>query len=191
MSRKLTPRMACLMLLAGAASQVGCVGLTQGVNLGPLGLPIPVSPYFQDEEERQFHVQERYARVPIMGPITAGSNHVAIDPPSQDEIMVALERARPIRGGIPLMHERQRNNVRIVTEKIADYVDDPRFVPLIGFAQLHHAHYRCTIYFEERIINGWPVPYTLEDNESVEVIYIDHNHFHMVGDPDCGESSPY
>jgi hypothetical protein len=62
---------------------------------------------------------------------------------------------------------------------------------LIGFAQLHHAHYKCTVYFEERTINGWPVPYTLEDNECVEVIYIDHNHFHMCGDPDAGESSPY
>jgi hypothetical protein len=47
------------------------------------------------------------------------------------------------------------------------------------------------VYFEERTINGWPVPYTLEDNECVEVIYIDHNHFHMCGDPDAGDSSPY
>ncbi len=33
--------------------------------------------------------------------------------------------------------------------------------PLIGMASLHHAHYKCTIYFTERTINGWPVPYTL------------------------------
>jgi hypothetical protein len=79
--------------------------------------------------------------------------------------MQALEKARPVRGGIPLLFERQRNNVQIVKEKIADYVDPPRFIPLIGMASLHHAHYKCTIYFTERTINGWPVPYTLEDKK--------------------------
>ncbi|RMF37797.1 MAG: hypothetical protein D6753_17000 [Planctomycetota bacterium] len=173
-----------LVIGAGLSTTTGCVGITQGVNLGPLGIPVPITPYLQDSEELKFHVHERYERVPIMGPITAGGPPVALDPPSDDEVMQALEKARPVRGGIPLLHERQRNNVRIVKCKIADYVDPPRFIPLIGMAQLHHAHYKCTIYFEERTINGWPVPYTLEDKESVEVIYIDHNHFHMCGDPE-------
>lgn len=151
-----------------------------------------MSPYFQDDEELQFHIKERYSRVPILGPMTAGGPAIALDPPSHDEVMCALEKARPVRGGVPLLHEKQRNNVRIVKEKIADYVDDPRFIPLIGFSQLHHAHYRCTIYFEERTINGWPVPYTLEDKESMEVLYIDHNHFHMMGEQSCaGQASPY
>lgn len=179
-----------LTLLAVMSSQVGCLSLSN-MGLGPFGVPIPVSPYFQDNEEMQFHVHERYARVPIMGPLTQGGPVAAIDPPSDDEVIHALERARPIRGGVPFLYEKQRNRVRIVKVKIADYIDDPRFVPLIGFAQLHHAHYKCTVYFEERTINGWPVPYTLEDKESVEVVYIDHNHFHMCGDPDTGASSPY
>ena len=107
------------------------------------------------------------------------------------EVMQALEKARPVRGGIPLLFERQRDNVQLVKEKIADYVDPPRFIPLIGMASLHHAHYKCTVYFTERTINGWPVPYTLEDPEAVEVLYIDHNHFHMCGNPDTGASSIY
>ncbi len=85
-------------------------------------------------------------------------------------------------GGVPLLWEKQRNDVRIIKEKIADYVDPPRFYPLIGPAQLHHAHYKCTIYFEEKTIIGYPVPHTLHDRESIEMVYIDHNHFHMVGD---------
>ncbi|MFO0922532.1 MAG: hypothetical protein U0905_08625 [Pirellulales bacterium] len=186
MSRKLTTKIAGALLLAGSVTQVGCIGLTAGYNLGPFGLPIPVSPYFQDDEERQFHIRERYSRVPILDPIVTTGNTIALDPPSDDEVMQALENARPVRGGVPLLTEKQRNNVRIVKEKIADYIDDPRFIPAIGFAQLHHAHYKCTIYFEERTINGWPVPYTLNDNESMEVIYIDHNHFHRVADQACG-----
>ena len=179
-----------LILIATASTQTGCIGLSN-MGLGPFGIPIPISPYMQDSEEVQFHIHERYARVPIMGPLTRGGSVAAIDPPSDDEVVHALERARPVRGGVPFLYEKQRNKVRIVTEKIADYIDEPRFVPLIGFAQLHHAHYKCTVYFEERTINGWPVPYTLDDKECVEVIYVDHNHFHMCGDPDTGASSPY
>ena len=81
--------------------------------------------------------------------------------------------------------------VRIVKEKIADYIDPPRVYPLIGPAQLHHAHYKCTIYYTEITRVGWPVPYTYTDEDAVEVIYIDHNHFHMVGDPDFGCNSNY
>ena len=116
---------------------------------------------------------------------------MALDPPSDDEVMRALEKAQPIEGGIPFLWERNRNNVRIVKRKIADYVDPPRVYPLIGPAQLHHAHYCCTIYYEDVRRIGWPIPHTLEDQESVEVIYIDHNHLHMVGNVDGGPSSGY
>ncbi len=190
MSRRMTT-LASLMLSAGVMCSAGCVGITQGVNLGFLGVPIPVSPYYQDQEEYEFHNHERYERVPILGPTTAGETPIALDPPSDDEVIQALERARPTRGGVPLLWEKQRNNVQIVKEKIADYVDPPRFIPTIGMARLHHAHYKCTIYFSERTINGWPVPYTLEDKEAQEVIYIDHNHFHMCGSPDIGTNTAY
>jgi hypothetical protein len=190
MSRKFAAMTGSILISACAAFSTGCIGV-QGPSLGPFSIPIPVSPYFQDTEERDFHIHERYARVPILGPVTSGGPAVAIDPPSDDEVVQALERARPTRGGLPLLHEKQRNNVRIVKEKIADYIDPPRFIPLIGMANLHHAHYKCTIYFSERTINGWPVPYTLEDKEAMEVIYIDHNHFHMCGNPDTGPSGLY
>ncbi len=58
--------------------------------------PIPVSPYFQDGEERDFHIHERYARVPILGPLTSGGPAIAIDPPSDDEVIQALEKARQL-----------------------------------------------------------------------------------------------
>ncbi|MEM1225792.1 MAG: hypothetical protein AAGJ40_08835 [Planctomycetota bacterium] len=164
---------------------VGCYGLgANNVNLGPLGYPMPVSAYQQHRQEEKFHIEERYDKVPILGPTTKGGPPIALDPPSDDEVIVALEKARPIQGGIPLLYEKQRNDVRIIKEKIADYVDPPRFYPLIGPAQLHHAHYKCTVYFDEKTIIGYPIPHTLHDREAIEVVYIDHNHFHMVGDVD-------
>ncbi len=94
-----------------------------------------------------------------------------LDPPSDDEVLRAFEKARSTRSNVPLLTTKQGKKVRIVKEKIADYVDPPRFVPLLGMAQLHHAHYKCMIYFTERT-----------DEEATEVIYIDHNHFHLRGD---------
>ena len=101
--------------------------------------------------------------------------------------MWAMEKAQPNQGNWPLLYERNRNNVRIVKEKISDYVDPPRHYPMVGPAQQHHAHYKCTVYYEDVRRVGWPVPHTLRDEDSREVLYIDHNHLHMVGNVDTGE----
>ncbi|MBN1910781.1 MAG: hypothetical protein JW818_13635 [Pirellulales bacterium] len=169
------------------------MGATTGCQTvyGPqLGLfatpPIPVSPYFQSALENKAYEHERYERVPILGPITSGGPPVALDPPSDDEIMRALEKAHATEGGVPYLYTAQRDNVRIIVEPIADYVDPPRVYPLIGPAQLHHAHYKCIINYSETKHVGWPIPYTVNDEEAQEVIYIDHNHFHMVGNVDTG-----
>ena len=190
MSHKISTAALCGLLALATLSSTGCVGV-RGVNLGILGIPIPVSPYYQHKKETEHWVHERYDRVPVIGPITSGGPAVALDPPSDDEVMQAFEKARPSEGGLPFLHEIQRNNIRIVKEKIADYVDPPRVVPLIGPVQLHHAHYKCTVFYSEAIRVGWPVPHTLRDEDSQECIYIDHNHFHMVGNVDTGATASF
>ncbi|MEM9351616.1 MAG: hypothetical protein AAGA92_01250 [Planctomycetota bacterium] len=181
------------LLTAGSLSSTGCFwGLQNlGPSLGPFAVPVPVSPYFQKKKEDEAWVQERYARVPILGPIQSGGEIAALDPPTDDEVMRALERADKVQGGVPFLYEHNRNDVRIVKEKIADYVDPPRQYPLIGPAQQHHAHYKCTIFYEDVRRVGWPVPHTIVDEDAREVIYIDHNHLHMVGNVDTGPSESY
>jgi hypothetical protein len=191
MSKKTLSLAFGLLVACISLSNTGCVRITNGNSLGILAIPIPVSPYFQKAQEDRFWENERYNNVPILDPITAGGPTTALDEPSDDEIMRAFERANPVQGGLPLLHEIQRNNVRIVKEKIADYIDPPRVYPLIGPAQLHHAHYKCTIYYTEVTRVGWPVPYTTRNEDAVQVIYIDHNHFHRVGNPDAGMTSAY
>ena len=186
----LTLRVMALLATAMVAG-TGCGITSMGPQMGFLGIPIPVSPFFQDQKEDEFWVRERYERVPILGPLTSGGPAAALDPPSDDEIMRALERAQPVEGGLPFMHEVQRNNVRITKDKISDYVDPPRVYPLIGPAQLHHAHYKCTIYYSETNRMGWPLPHTTVDEDAQEVIYVDHNHFHMVGNVETGPSANY
>jgi len=167
----------------------GCA--SQGPFLGFMAVPIPVSPYFQKQQEDEFWVKERYDRAPILGPLSEGGPDTALDPPSDDEVMRTFERALPQAGGIPFLYECQRNNVRIVKEKISDYIDPPRVIPLIGPAQLHHAHYKCTIYYSQVERVGWPLPYTTRDEDAQEVVYIDHNHFHMVGNVDTGVTANF
>jgi len=182
------------VLVTLSALSTGCGwGLaTQGPSLGPvLAIPIPISPYFQERKEEEAWNKERYDRVPILGPITSDGAPVALDPPSDDEVMQALEKARPVEGGWPMLYERNRNNVRIVKYKISDNVDPPRFYPLVGPAQLHHVHYKCVIYFEDVRHIGWPVPYTIKDDDAEEVIYIDHDHLHMVGNVDTGAGAQF
>lgn len=191
----MTHRMAALpvgaLLAAMSLTSTGCVGLWSGPDLGPLAIPVPVSPYFQKMKEDEFWNHERYERAPILGPIIPGGPMVALDPPSDDEVIRAWEKANPQQGGFPFLYEKQRNNVRIVKDKIADYVDPPRVVPLLGPVQLHHAHYKCTIYYTEIVRVGYPVPHTLVDEDSQEVVYIDHNHFHMVGPVNTGASANF
>ena len=179
-----------MLIAMTAISTTGCFQ-SIGPSLGIFSVPIPVTPYWQKLQEDRHHIHERYARVPILGPIMEGGPVKALDPPSDDEVWRALERANQTQGGFPFINETQRSNVTFIKEKIADYIDPPRVIPLIGPAQLHHAHYKCTIYYTEKRIVGWPIPHTLLDEDSVEVVYIDHNHFHMVGDVDLGKSNTH
>ena len=39
--------------------------------------------------------------------------------------------------------------------------------------------------------DGWPIPYTTVDEDAQEVLYIDHNHLHMVGNVETGPGSNY
>jgi hypothetical protein len=176
--------------LLSLVSATGC-STVAGPNFGMLNIPIPVSPYFQKAAEDRFWEHRRYERMPVLGPIAAGSTCKALDWPKEDEVMRVLEKSRPLQGGLPFLHEIQRNNVRIVSELIQDEVDKPRVFPLVGPAQLHHAHYKCTVYFTEVTRVGWPIPYTNTEEEAQEVIYIDHDHLHMVGNVNPGPGSNY
>ena len=196
MSRKILFIPIAGLLLMSLSAMTGCVGYplpyqtVYGPNMAPFGPPIPVSPFFQKKLEDKFHEHERYERMPILGPIGSGGV-CAMDPPSDDEVMRALEKAEQTEGGIPFLHTVQRNNVRIVKELVSDYVDPPRVFPLVGPAQLHHCHYKCIIYYSNVTRVGWPIPYTTEDEDAQEVIYIDKDHLHMVGNVSGGPGAEF
>jgi len=150
-------------------------------NFSILPVPVPVSPLWSEQIERACWMKERYERVPILGPIHGEFAPVfCMDPPSDDEVIRRLDEVDEINGGIPFLYEKQRNSIRIVKELLTDKIDECKFFPLAGPAQLHHCHYKCTVYYDKIKRSHWPIPFTTTD-ETVEVLYIDHDHLHRCG----------
>ncbi|WP_182867909.1 serine/threonine-protein kinase [Rhodopirellula sp. JC639] len=152
-----------------------------GDRNGPNSIDVAVPNY---QPEKAFATQKHPAAkfVPILGPTTQGGNVSALDPPSEQEILRVLESQRLANGNIPSIWKTRRENLRITKEKIADYIDPPRMYPLIGPAQLHHAHYKCTVYFDGKQKIDHPIPHSIDERDVIKVVYIDHKHFHLISD---------
>ena len=165
--------------------------LLAGIMLAPLlgaGCLVPNQPWVTERFEDQYLHKNDY-RTPIMPPIREGfPPPLCVDEPSEQEVLRAMPR---VARGVPFYYEEFRDDIEIACEKLVDKIDPPRFFPVVGPAQLHHCHWKCTVYFTEITYVGWPVPYTTTDEEAIEVIYIDHNHFHMVGNVDPGADTQF
>ena len=136
---------------------------------------ILVSPYFSQKVEDAYHEDARYNKVPIFDPVEGEHAPLfCMDPPSPDEVVRALPTQAI--GGYAFLAETSYNNVRVVVEPMVDRVDECRFFPLVGPAKMHHCHYKCTVYFDKTIRSSWPIPFTHHDDQSLDVVYIDHDH---------------
>jgi len=155
------------LALAGSG---GCYPYSMG-----LFTPIPVPPWVTERMEEKYCFKNDH-RTPIMPPIREGfPPPLCEDPPSEAEILRAMPH---ITRGVPYVYEEFRDNIQIVSERLVDKIDPCRFYPLVGPAQLHHCHWKCTIYYLETIESGYPFPFQCK-NQRVEVIYIDKDHLHM------------
>ena len=161
------------------AMSSGCVGV-QGPGVGIMSIPAPVLPYHQQQAEDHAFESHRYGKVAILPPIME-ENHIGLDPPTDDEIVRALEKIRPVGGAVPGLEVTYRNIKGITKEPIADYVDPVRVLPMVGPVQVHHVHYKCTVYFEEVTHVGYPIPHQIKVEDGIEVLYIDKDHLHRIG----------
>lgn len=157
------------------------VGLTKFWVLPPL---IPISPYFSQLIEDTYWEEERYGKVPILDPVEGENAPLfCMDTPSPDEVMRAMPDDTA--GGMPFLAETSRNNVRIVVEPIVDSIGECRFYPMAGPARLHKCHYKCTVYYEKVLRSDWPIPFSHSD-QSIEVVYVDHDHLIRCSGPEGG-----
>jgi hypothetical protein len=154
----------------------------KSARTGPAAAPtdrvIPVQPWVIER------VQEKYIprndhRTPILPAIRPGQRLRCDDPPDRAAILRALPR---LTRGIPCVYEESRDNVAFTVKKLVDRIDPPRFYPLIGPAQLHHCHYKCTLRYTLAVRLEYPVPLRLA-LPRVETVYIDRDHLHVYDGP--------
>jgi hypothetical protein len=116
-----------------------------------------------------------------------------VDPPTDEEVLRTLTAFDS--GSVEsetLKLSVKANNYRIKKESIADFIDPPRFFPLVGEAQVHHRRWKCTVCYS-------PVPVQTgkhvggdETRYNETVVYIDHTHVHPLElkTPEKAESVP-
>jgi hypothetical protein len=157
--------------------------IVAGALLAPAGLagcfpllpPVPVQPWVTERMEEKYAHPNDW-RTPIMPPIREGfPPPLCQDEPSEMEVLRAMPR---IARGVPFVYENFRDDIEIVSEKLVDKIDPPRFFPLVGPAQLHHCHWKCTIYYTEIVQSSEPFPVKVKRHR-VEVVYIDKDHLHQ------------
>lgn len=160
----------------------GCYPPLGTVNPYAMGIftPIPVPPWVTERMEEKYCHKNDF-RTPILPPIREGfPPPPCLDPP--DDAMILRHMPRVTRG-FPYIYEEFRDNIEIVTELQVDKIDPPRFFPLIGPAQLHHCHWKCTIYYDETVESSYPFPFRCV-RPRVQVVYIDKDHLHAYPGPD-------
>ena len=95
-----------------------------------------------------------------------------LDAPSEGEVLRALQQGPR---DVPTVLKVFRDDIAIVTERLARQVDPPRFLPLVGEAELHHYHWKCTVYYSETVESSDPYPLRSK-RPRVEVVYIDKDY---------------
>ena len=151
-----------------------------------LAIMTPTQPWVTERmEDKYAHKNDN--RTPIMPPLREGfPPPICEDPPSEQEVLRAMPR---VTRGYPFVYEEFRDGIQIVSERLVDKIDPPRFFPLVGLAQLHHCHWKCTLYYIETIESMWPFPYRCV-TPRVQVMYIDKDHLHLYpcGTPEAQRS---
>ncbi len=160
-----------LFVIAGLIAPAGLAGCLPI----PLLPPVPVQPWVTERMEEKYAYPNDW-RTPIMPPIREGfPPPLCQDEPSEMEVLRAMHR---IPRGVPYVYEQFRDDIEIISEKLVDKIDPPRFFPLVGPAQLHHCHWKCTVYFTEVVQSSEPFPVKVKKHR-VEVVYIDKDHLHQ------------
>jgi len=160
-----------LLMVGALLAPLGLTGCW-GAHLAPL---IPVQPWVTERMEEKY-LHENDHRTAIMPPIREGfPPPLCQDEPSEMEVLRAMPQ---VTRGVPFLYEEFRDDIDIVCEKLVDKIDPPRFFPLVGPAQLHHCHWKCTIYYTETIQSSQPFPVKLKKRR-IEVVYIDKDHLHQ------------
>jgi RNA polymerase sigma factor (sigma-70 family) len=104
--------------------------------------------------------------------LKSASDLAHLKPPSTGEVLRAMSQAPRY---VPAILKVYRDEISVVTERLVKQVDPPRFFPLVGVAELHHYHWKCTVYYSEIVESGEPFA-VCSKRSRVEVVYIDKDY---------------
>ncbi len=124
----------------------------------------------------------------IPGPVNSAGSDTAAEPPTQAEVMKALEKAH---GDAAPQHRVTRSKVRMLIEPAKDALDSPFDAPQLGRVQMHHVQFKCTIYYTETAQVDLPSPHKTVDENCKEVIYVNRDHLHRAGNSRISPVSIY
>ena len=65
-----------------------------------------------------------------------------------------------------------RDDVRVVIERVADSLGEPRNYPMVGIARHHRQHFKCTVHSRKITRSDWPVAFEHVAQAS-EIVYLD------------------
>jgi hypothetical protein len=116
---------------------------------------------------------------PVLPPIPQGTRPLCENPPESTDVLRALP---PVAPGVPGVMEIFRDDIDFAFECLVDEIDVPRFFPMVGQAQVHRCHYKCTAYFTDTIRCNYPFPFEVKKRRC-EVVYIDRDHSHTCENP--------
>ena len=138
-------------------------------------LLVMLTPSLTDERHERQPDQSKemltYQRHPLDGGVAASQKETR-EPPTDAQVISLLEKEINAK----TKHQGTKwNHLRIVKEKVADYVDKPRVYPMVGPAQMHHAHYKCTVYYELKK-RSKVTTRQADDDVASDEIYIDVTH---------------
>ncbi len=112
-------------------------------------------------------------------PVVEAHSCKGIEPPTDDDVIRALDEKRNLNGALSQAFEKHRDVFRIVKKKKADDVNPPISYPLIGWAQRHRTQYECSVYFTESSEVEWPIA-CKSDRDVAEVVYVETTHLHKL-----------
>ncbi len=113
-------------------------------------------------------------RTPIYPPVSHCGGMDCAEP-DRSRVLRAMGQPVAVRG----IFETTRDDIHIVSERIVDRIDPPRFYPLVGPAQFHHCHWKCTVSCREIVTGSYPFAFRWS-RPIVYVVYLDTDHLHSV-----------
>ncbi len=144
-------------------------GREVGIDDLPVGTRVEIRLDATNSVIQDIRPLQRRVKVTVL---KSASELADLQSPPIDEVLRALPH---VPRGIPGVVEVFRDDIEVVAQRLARQVGQPRFFPLVGEAELHHFHWKCTVCYRETVEYSYPWPSRIKQAHT-EVVYIDKDY---------------